>query len=162
MDGIMKIEAISEDEVQTDRTTSQSRGTEKALEKEREEEEGEGDSGKELPKVLAPQKRKRVVIKRSTLRKNANSAPTTTAESAKSHQSEQATILAPSPKKRCTTEVASTSDSQAIDPGFDPTCIDKSVPLPDNQEQVKRESKLTLLLILVLLEQIAMIIPLYF
>ena len=160
--GIVRMEAMSEDEEQTDRTITQSRDKDKALKKEREEreeDEGEDDSGKELPKILAPQKRRRVIIKRSTLRKNANSASSTTTELAKSFQSEQATSLAPSPKKKHTTEDISTSDSQAINPGFDPTCIDKSVPLPDNQEQV--ESKLTLLLIL-MLEQIAMILRLYF
>jgi hypothetical protein len=104
------------------------------------EEEGESDSGNELPKMVAPQKRKRkVVIKRSTLRKNADSALLSTAESAKSSDQE----TGPSPKKKRTTDEISTSESQTLEPYFDATCIDRSAPLPDNHQE-QRESKLTL------------------
>ena len=162
--GIVKIDALSDDG-QANRTTtllvSQSGDKDGALKEERGEEEGEDDSGKELPKVVAPQKRRRVVIKRSTLRKNADSAPSSTAELAKIHQDDPSdeanSSLAPSPKEKRTMEEISTSDSQAVEPCFDATCIDRSVPLPDdNQEQA--ESKLTLLLIL---EQLPVIVPLF-
>ena len=102
-------------------------------------EEEEGDSGKELSKVVSPQKRRRVVIKRSTLRKNADSAPSSTdAESAK--MTNRATSgLAPSPKKKKhTTEEISTTGSQTLEPCLDATCIDKSVPLPNNQQESKQ------------------------
>ena len=158
--GVVKIEALSDDEQANRTTTLQSGDKDKALKEERGEEEGDSDSGKELPK-LAPQKRRRVVIKRSTLRKNADSAPSSSSESAKVYQddpSDQAdSSLAPSPKKKRTTEEISTSDSQAVEPCFDATCIDRSVPLPDNNQE-ETESKLTILLIL---EQLPMIIPLY-
>ena len=111
-----------------------------ALKEERGREEGEGDSSKELPKVVAP--RKRVVIKRSTLWKNADSALSSTAESAKSSDQE-ASDLAPSPKKKRTTEETSTPESQTLEPCFDATCIDRSAPLPNNHQE-QRESKLTL------------------
>ena len=167
--GIVRIDSLSGEE-QANRTTtllvSQSVDKDKALKKEREggkeereerEEEREGDFGKELPKMVrvAPQKRKRVVIKRSTLRKNADSAPLSSAESAITP--DQATSdLAPSPKRKYTTEETSTTDSQTR---FDATCIDRSVPLPDNQQE-QRESKQTLLLLLIL-EQLPLILPLY-
>ena len=156
MAGIVRIDALS-GEKQADRTTmlpeSQSGDKDKASKKEREEREEEreeGDSGKELPKVVrvAPQKRKRVVIKRSTLRKNADSA-------IMPHQA--TSDLAPSPKRKHTAEEISTPDSQTC---FDATCIDRSVPLPNNQEE-QRESKQTLLLLLLILEQLPLIVPLY-
>ena len=140
-----------EDE-QTNRTTAtttmvlvpQGGDRDDALKEERPRgEEGEGDSGKELPKVVAPWKpRKRVVIKRSTLHKNADSALSSTAESAKSSDPETSD-LAPSPKKKRMTEETSTSESQALEPCFDATCIDRSAPLPDNHQE-QRESKLTI------------------
>ena len=156
--GIVRIDALSGEE-QANRTTtlpeSQSGDKEKALKKEREEREG--DSGKELPKVVrvAPQKRKRVVIKRSNLRKNADSAPSSSAESAVTP--DQATSdLAPSPKRKHTAEEIPTPDSQTF---FDATCVDRSVPLPDIQQE-QRESKQTLLLLLIL-EQLPLIVPIY-
>ena len=138
-----------EDE-QTNRTTTtttvlvpQPGDRDDALKEERGREEGEGDSGKELPKVVAPRKpRKRVVIKRSTLRKNADPALSSTAESAKSSDQETRD-LAPSPKKKRTTEETSTSESQALEPCFDATCIDRSAPLPNNHQE-QRERKLIL------------------
>ena len=143
-----------EDE-QTNRTTTTTTTTvlvpqggdrEDALKEERGREEGEeGDSGKELPKVVAPRKpRKRVVIKRSTLHKNADSALSSTAESAKSSDQETSDLyVAPSPKKKRMTEETSTSESQTQEPCFDATCIDRSAPLPNNHQE-QRESKLTL------------------
>jgi hypothetical protein len=138
--------AGTEDE-QTNRTTTTLLPIAQAgdtLKEEREVEgEGESDSGMELPKMVAPQKRKRkVVIKRSTLHKNADSALLSTAESAKSSDRETSD-LAPSPKKKRTTDEISTSESQTLEPCFDATCIDRSVPLPDNHQE-QRESKLTL------------------
>ena len=137
-----------EDE-QTNRTTTttvlvpQAGDRDDALKEERGGEEGEGDSGKELPKVVAPRKpRKRVIIKRSTLRKNADSALSSTAESTKSSDQETSDLV-PSPKKKRTTEEISTSESQTLKPCFDATCMDRSAPLPDNHQE-QRESKLTL------------------
>ena len=137
------------DSEQTSRTTTvlvpQVGDRDEALKEERGEEgeKEEGDSGKELPKVVAPRKpRKRVVIKRSTLRKNADSALSSTAESAKSSDQETSD-LAPSPKKKRTIAEISTSESQTLEPCFDATCIDRSAPLSDTQQE-QRESKLTL------------------
>ena len=147
--GIVKIAVASEDTEQTSRTAALvSRSRDRSIE-EREEEGKESCSGKELPKLTA-QKRK-VVIKRSTLRKDADSASPSTTESARNAQ-QQITSSATSPERKQATEEISTSDSQNTEPCFDATCIDRSVPLPDDQDLP--ESKPTLLI----LEQLWMIV----
>ena len=92
------------------------------------------ETDKDLPKEPAPPKR-RLIIKRTSLRKNAESTETGTAgdndvkrikveSSAKAESSE------------CTSakNIPSTKSSKKRDTYFDATCIDKSVPLPDSKQ----------------------------
>ena len=148
----MKIEVASEDTEQTNRTaTLVSRLHDRSidLKEDGKEDEKESRSGKELPKLTAL--KRKVVIKRSTLRKSADLTSSLNTESARNAQ-QQVTTSATSAERKQTTDEMSTSDSQNTEPCFDAICLDKSIPLPDNQEA--EESKPTLLI----LEQRSMIV----
>ena len=100
-------------------------------------------SDKDLSKELAPPK-KRLVIKRSSLRKNAESA-----EMEKTRDVDVKKRKVDSSDEADGTSVCTTtkknppSKTDQKDTYFDATCIDKSVPLPDSKQVPVTESRKT-------------------
>ena len=92
------------------------------------------ETDKDLPKEPAPPKR-RLVIKRTSLRKNAESAEMDTAGD-KDVKRIKAESSAEAESSECTSakNIPSTKSSEKKDTYFDAICIDKSVPLPDSKQ----------------------------
>ena len=89
-------------------------------------------SDKDLSKEAAPSK-KRLVIKRSSLRKNAESAETekTRGVDVKRRKVDSSNETDGGDSNVCTSTKNPSSKTDHKDTYFDATCIDKSVPLPD-------------------------------
>lgn len=99
------------------------------------EQSGPGEAtDKDLPKEPAPPKR-RLIIKRTSLRKNAESAETgTTGDNNIKRIKVESSAEAESSECASAKNIPSTKSSKKRDTYFDATCIDKSVPFPDSKQ----------------------------